>query len=118
MAFTERVVVEIEWNKENEKKEVMGRLVAVEVVQYKDGPGIVYTVMGNRAGEVIRFKGATRLNQKLHRSDVGKVIAVRYNGEDKSKEVKIGMNFPKDFTVGVDEESADPAVITDYDIPF
>lgn len=117
MAFTERKVVEIEWNAENKGKEVMGRLIAVETVQYKDGPGLVYTVKGSKAGEVIRFKGATRLNQRLHRQDIGKVVVVRYNGEDQTKETKIGMNFPKDFTVAVDEESIDPDVITDDDLP-
>lgn len=117
MAFTERKVVEVDWNAENKGKEVMGRLVSVETIQYNDGPGLVYTVKGSKAGEVIRFRGATRLNQRLHKSDIGKVIAVRYNGEDKTKETKPGMNPPKDFIVLVDEESIDPAVITDDDLP-
>ena len=115
MAFIERKVVEIDWSTKGE--EVMGRLVSVETVQYKDGPGLVYTVKGSKPGEVIRFRGATRLNQRLHKSDIGKVIVVRYNGEDTSKETKIGMNPPKDFVVAVDEDSIDPAVITDDDLP-
>jgi hypothetical protein len=117
MAFTERKVIEIDWSTENKGMEVMGRLVSVETVQYKDGPGLVYTVKGSKPGEVIRFRGATRLNQRLHKTDIGKVINVRYNGEDKTKETKPGLNPPKDFIVLVDEESIDPAVITDDDLP-
>ena len=119
MAFTERKVIEIEWNDDNKGIEFVGRLVAVEVVQYKDGPGLVFTVNSLKTpGEVFRFRGATRLNTKLHKGDVGKVISVRYKGEDKSKEVSPGMNYPKDFTVAVDENSANPATITDLDVPF
>ena len=117
MAFIERKVIEIEWNAENKGKEVMGRLMSREIVKYQDGPGLVYTVKGSKPGEVIRFRGATRLNQLLHDADIGKVIVVRYNGEDTSKSMKVGMNPPKDFTVGVDEDSVDPAVITDDDLP-
>jgi hypothetical protein len=117
MAFTERKVIEIEWTEKG--IEVAGRLVAIEVVQYKDGPGIVYTLNSEKTkGEIIRFRGATRLNMRLHKSDIGKVVIVRYNGEDKSKEVSQGMNYPKDFFVGVDEASADPKMITDLDVPF
>jgi hypothetical protein len=119
MAFTERKVIEIEWNNDNKGTEIVGRLLDVEVVQYKDGPGLVFTLNSEKArGEIIRFRGATRLNTKLHKSDVGKVISVRYNGEDKSKGVSPGMNYPKDFTVAVDEDSANPATITDLDVPF
>jgi hypothetical protein len=119
IAFTERKVIEIEWNNDNKGVEFVGRLVAVEVVQYKDGPGHVFTINSEKTpGEVFRFRGSTRLNAKLHKSDVGKVISVRYNGEDKSKEVSPGMNYPKDFTVAVDEDSAYPATITDLDVPF
>ncbi len=118
MAMIERKVVEVEWNAENKGREVLGRLVSVEVVQYKDGPGLVYSVSGNKTGEIIRFKGATRLNHLLHKSDIGKVITVRYNGEDQSREVKVGMNYPKSFSVGVDEDSVNPNVITDADLPF
>jgi hypothetical protein len=117
MAFTERKVIEIDWSKENKGMEVQGRLVSVETIQYTDGPGLVYTVKGSKPGEVIRFRGATRLNQRLHKSDIGKVIAVRYNGEDKTKEMKPGMNPPKDFIVMVDEGSINPDVITDDDLP-
>jgi hypothetical protein len=117
MAFTERQVIEIDWSKENKGMEVQGRLVSVETIQYTDGPGLVYTVKGSKPGEVIRFRGATRLNQRLHKSDIGKVIVVRYNGEDKTKEMKPGMNPPKDFIVMVDEGSINPDVITDDDLP-
>jgi len=116
MAFVERVVTEIEWNAENKGREVTGVLVSVETVQYIDGPGIIYTVKGAKPGEVIRFKGATRLNQRIHKTDVGKKIAIRYNGEDKSKEMKPGMNAPKDFIVLVDEAPESKA-ITDDDLP-
>jgi hypothetical protein len=119
MAFIERKVIDIEWNKDNEGVEFVGRLVAVEVVQYKDGPGLVFTLIDEKTpGQIIRFRGATRLNARLHKSDVGKVIRVRYNGEDKTKELSPGMNYPKDFTVAVDEDSANPATITDLDVPF
>lgn len=117
MGFTERKVIEVEWNAENKGKEVLGRLILIETVKYQDGPGLVYTVKGSKPGEVVRFRGATRLNQLLHKGDIGKVIIVRYNGEDTSKSVKAGMNPPKDFTVGVDEDSIDPSVITDDDLP-
>jgi hypothetical protein len=118
MAMVQREVIEIEWNEAQKGKEILGRLVSVEVVQYKDGPGLVYTMKGKNLGEVLRFKGATRLNQRLHKSDVGKVVIVRYNGADESKQMGVGMSFPKDFTVGVDEDSANPATITDEDVPF
>ena len=117
MAFIERKVFEIEWNAESKGREIMGRLLSIEKVQYQDGPGLVYTVKGQKPGEVLRFRGATRLNQRLDPSDIGKVINVRYNGEDKTKDMKPGMNPPKDFIVLVDEASADPAVITDDDLP-
>jgi hypothetical protein len=118
MAFIERKVIEIDWSKENEGLEIMGRLVAIETLQYRDGPGLVYVLDSEkRKGEVIRFRGATRLNQRIHKNDIGKVIIVRYKGEDKSKEVPPGMNFPKDFTVGVDEDSIDQKKITDLDLP-
>lgn len=119
MGFTQRVVVEVDWIPENKGMEVVGRLIRIETIQYKDGPGLVYVLDSEKTkGEVIRFRGATRLNQMLHRADIGKLIAVRYNGEDKSKELPPGMNYPKDFTVGVDEESIDPKVITDLDVNF
>lgn len=125
MAFTERVVVEVDWTDENKGTEIVGRLVSIEVVKYKDGPGLVYTLKTGTPGEVIRFKGASRLNQRLNAHDVGKLIAVRYNGTDTSRQMSVGMSFPKDFTVGVDEESNKPAqpnaagvAITDDDIPF
>ena len=120
MAFTERKVVEIEWNNDNKGIEFMGRLVAVEEVRYKDGPGLSFYDQRREDARVksFRFRGATRLNAKLHKSDVGKLVSVRYNGEDKSKEVSPGMNYPKDFTVSVDEDSANPATITDLDVPF
>jgi hypothetical protein len=117
MAFIERKVFEIEWNVENKGREIMGRLISIETVQYPDGPGLVYTVMGQKPGEVLRFRGATRLNQRLHGSDIGKVVLIRYNGEDKTKDMKPGMTPPKDFIVAVDEASIDPAVITDDDLP-
>jgi hypothetical protein len=119
MAFTERVIVEIEWNDESKGKDIVGRLLGIEIIKYKDGAGRVYVLDSERkGGEVIRFRGATRLDFRIHRSDVGKVICVRYNGEDKSKEVAPGMNYPKDFSVGVDEDSVDPQAITDLDVPF
>jgi hypothetical protein len=118
MAMIERNVIEIEWNAEQKGKELKGRLVNVEVVKYKDGNGLVFTMMGSKPGEVLRFKGATRLNQRLNAGDVGKVVIVRYNGEDETKTVSVGMSYPKDFSVAVDEESTNPATITDDDIPF
>lgn len=119
MAFTERKVIEIEWNDDKKGIEIVGRLASVETVQYKDGPGLVFTIIDEKTpGQIIRFRRATRLNIKLHKSDVGKVISVRYKGEDKSKEVNPGMNYPKDFTVAVDEDSVNPATITDGNVPF
>jgi hypothetical protein len=118
MGFIERVVVDVEFTSDTKGITVMGRLLNIEVVKYKDGPGLVYTMMGPHLGEVLRFKGATRLNQKLHRTDVGKLVSVRYEGEDQSKPLGLGMSYPKKFVVAVDDESIDPATITDDDIPF
>lgn len=118
MAFIKREVIEIDWSNENKGQEVVGRLISIEVVNYKEGPGYVYTLNNeSKKGEVIRFRGATRLNMRLHKSDIGKVVAIRYNGEDKSKEMPQGMSYPKDFVVLVDEDSINPEVITDLDLP-
>ena len=105
MALTERKAVEIEWTDENKGREIIGRLVDYEIVQYKDGPGIVLVVQSEKAGEVFRLRGAKRLIMLLHKSDVGKRVSVRYDGEDKSKEISAGWNFPKNFTVKVEEDS-------------
>jgi hypothetical protein len=48
MAFTERKVIEIEWNNDNKGTEIAGRLLDVEVVQYKDGPGLVLRLIARR----------------------------------------------------------------------
>lgn len=125
MAYTERIVVEVDWTDENVGMEVMGRLVSIEKVQYKDGPGMVYAVKSNTSGEVIRFRGVTRLNQKLSLQDIGKLVAIKYKGEDKSRQMPAGMSYPKDFFVAVDENSNKPVEpnqhgvkITDEDIGF
>ena len=78
MAFTERVVVEVDWTDENKGTEIVGRrLVSIEVVKYKDGPGLVYTLKTGTPGEVIRFKGASRLNQRLSVQHGGLVFPTR-----------------------------------------
>ena len=99
--------------------EIEGWLWLVEAVQYSDGMGLVYTFKGRKPGEILRFRGAKQLNLNLHKSDEGKLVRIRYEGEDKSKAVSNGMHYPKKFTVAVDEED-DPSnpTITDSDIPF
>jgi hypothetical protein len=119
MAFVERRVTYVEWNEDNKGFEIVGRLESVEEVAYRDGPGLVFTISSlTTRGEVIRFRGASRLNMQLHKSDVGKLISVTYNGEDKTKEVSAGMNFPKNFTVKVDDDSVDSRNIASADVSF
>lgn len=116
MTFIERKVKDVEWNGNNVGLEIEGCLWFVETVQYSDGSGLVYTVK-TKAGEILRFRGAKQLNMTLHKSDVGKLVRIRYEGEDKSKALSNGMHYPKKFTVAVDDDPANPT-ITDSDIPF
>ena len=110
MAFVERKITFIEWTEDNVGREIVGFLESVEMVAYNSGPpGLVYTLISLMTpGEVFQFRGATRLNAQLHKRDIGKLISVMYNGEDRSKErSKDKQNYPKSFTVKVDEDSDD-----------
>ena len=119
MAFTERKVTDFEWNDDNKGIEVVGRLIAVEEVHYKDGPGHVYTLNSEKTrGEIIRFRGATRLNAKLHKTDEGKVVSVRYNGEDKSKRGEPWDELSQGFYCGGGRGRPKSETITDLDVPF
>ena len=110
----ERLLHEVKWEKPGDV--VLGRLLRVAKVQYSDGPGMKYLVReGN--GRLISFPGTTRINMLLTSDDLGKLIEVRFDGTD-SREPKPGFSPTKIFRVSVDEESKDPAVITDEDIPF
>jgi hypothetical protein len=123
MGFIERKIVEIDWSQEDEGLTVQGRLLKIESVRYRDGIGLVYTVRGTKSAEVIRFKGSSRLNLFLSPADIGKDIAVRYDGEDKSKSVQAGWNYPKAFTVMVDDATPETntnqhnVAVSDDDIP-
>jgi hypothetical protein len=123
MALVGRKIVEIDWNKDNEGFTVQGRLVKIESVRYNHGFGLVYTVRSSKPGEVIRFKGSSRLNVLLSSADVGKEISVRYDGEDTSKKLVAGMNFPKVFTVLVDDSAPGDVnrhgvAVSERDVPF
>ena len=122
MGLIERKIVEIDWSQENEGLTVQGRLLKIESVRYRSGIGLVYTLRGTRSGEVIRFKGSNRLNLSLSPADIGKDIAVRYDGEDKSKPVQPGWSYPKMFTVMVDDAASETnqhnVAVRHDDIPF
>ena len=102
MALKERKIEIVEWVEKG--KCVGGYLLGVTRQKVKDGSvGLTYQVRRTDDSIAI-FKGATRLNFALSPSDVNKFIQVEYLGEDESKEAKDGMNRPKLFRVGVDEE--------------
>lgn len=121
MALVERRLNEVEWNKPGTK--VQGHLIAIRRRKFKDGTGITYLVKG-RDNVVALCKGATKLNNLLHASDMGKEVEIVYEGEDATRDVRPGMNAAKLFRVSVDEDSKlskdelGELGITDEDIPF
>jgi len=110
----ERELEEVKWDSKGDV--VLGRLLRAVKVQYDDGPGMKYLVR-KPDGRLVTFPGTTRINMLLTGDDLGKLIEVAYIGED-TREPRPGFNRAKVFRVSVDEESKDPAVITDEDIPF
>jgi hypothetical protein len=114
MALRERQLHEVKWNEKGTT--VLGRLLRAQKVAYNDGPGMKYLVREPN-GRLVSFPGTTRINMLLTGDDLGKLIEVAYVGDD-SADPRPGMSRAKIFRVSVDEESKDPAVITDEDIPF
>ncbi len=117
MAFIEREVKIVEWKEKGTK--VKGRLENVESVKYSDGGvGLKYKVRTN-VNETTEFLGATNLNSKLVRSDIGLMIYVEYMGEDETRQMSGDKNKPKLFKVMVDPASKlTEAGVGDEDIPF
>jgi hypothetical protein len=121
MAYVERKLEMIAWDTKGVKLE--GRLLRVEKVQYKDGVSLRYIL---EAGQhILVVPGATQLNFKLRREDIGCNVYVEYLGEDETRQVSADKNRPKLFKVMVDAASkidVAPAdyvpPITDADIPF
>jgi hypothetical protein len=115
MALKERVLTEIKWDKPGTV--VLGRLLRVNKVKYDDGPGLKYLVRDSN-GKLVTFAGTTQINMLLTSDDLGKLLEVCFVGADSTREPRPGYSAAKVFRVSVDEESKDPATITDEDIPF
>jgi hypothetical protein len=118
MAFTERQLEEVKFEKPGTIVE--GRLLRAQMVKFDDGNAIKY-ILRSRAGKLVTFMGTTKINLCLHTDDIGKIIQVEYIGQDATRELRPGMSAAKLFRIAVDDasgKSADPATITDDDIPF
>jgi hypothetical protein len=123
VALKERKIEELKW--ETVGTAVGGYLMRVDKVKYRDGVSNRYLVR-RTDNSIAVFSGSKMIDLALMRDDVGKFIQIVYKGEDTSREVSVGMNRPKLFSVAVDDERTlepigdrgnDPE-ITDDDIPF
>jgi hypothetical protein len=84
-----------------------------------------YTVHEFDSGHLCSFLGAYQIDSKLTMADIGHVISVRCEGEDRN--VRRNGNAMKLYTVLVSEKKfaengntpvVDSSIITDDDIPF
>lgn len=104
---------------------ISGLLVGIERIEVDKKPIVRYTVQDLDSGELSSFLGTYQINAKIRRNDVGHVIDVRYEGEDKS--VSRNGNNMRKFKVLVSDRhvgplppgtAADGTLITDEDIGF
>lgn len=97
---------------------VEGVLVRIDTMEVgvERKPTARFVVRDLDSGEMLAFLGTYDIATKLQRSDVGHVVSVRYEGEDKS--VQRNGNAMKRFKVSVSDQLYDPAVISDADIGF
>jgi hypothetical protein len=102
MAMKTRILKEIEFNTPGEVVE--GRLMAANIIRYKDGGmNVDYLVRCDGRG-IVGFRGSSMLNKLLFADDLGKLVIITFRGLD-AKPVADGMSPRKIFDVQVDEDS-------------
>jgi hypothetical protein len=67
-----------------EGESVQGVLLAIERIEIEKKPVVRYTVRDVDTRELSSFLGTYQINAKIHPEDVGHIIDVRYEGEDRS----------------------------------
>lgn len=120
MAFTERVVNEIKWDKPG--IEIAGHLVSIREVEFEGKRNLGYSIK-NAAG-IWRFFGNTALNLKITKSDLGSAIKIAYlrdedlGGGKTKKHFKVQFD-PHDRVAAQEVPNGNRSLeITDDDIPF
>ena len=79
-----------------------GRLVEIETVDIAGKPTIRYIVHDEEEGIVYSFLGTVDLNKKIRPKDVGKLLEIRYGGQD--PETQGGKNPIKRFKVFAEKD--------------
>ncbi len=74
-----------------------GRLINIETADIGGKPTPRYIVHDEEEDRIVGFLGTVDLNTKIRRSDVGKVLEIRYEGKDSQTEA--GKNPIKRFKV-------------------
>jgi hypothetical protein len=59
-----------------------GRLITIETADIGGKPTLRYIVQDEEDGRIVGFLGTVDLNKKIRPSDVGKVLEIRYEGND------------------------------------
>jgi hypothetical protein len=113
-----------EWDKPG--TQISGKLISCQqIVINPEGQGEKkvwqYVIQATNSLQ-LKFLGTYDIVQKLYASDVGKLVKIKYLGEDKT--IKKGSNFMKVFDIHVRQDPTqgppvrDSGPITDEDIPF
>jgi hypothetical protein len=99
--------------------QIFGKLLSIATIQI-DGKNVIQYMIEPSDGERLKFLGTYDLTQKIGREHIGKLLRIKFLGEDAS--IKKNGNAMKVFDVHVkpDPESPqrDSGPITDEDIPF
>jgi hypothetical protein len=110
---------------ENRGDDLHGQLVAVDRVEIKDAKSgakkmVTQFVARIASGQLVKFLGSYDLMQKLSEAHVGKLIRVKYLGDDPS--ISRNGNAMKIFSVQTKDApkvtNAHGLEVTDQDIPF
>ena len=100
MAFVERKLRIMDWKTENTK--VRGILLSADRRKFDDGGSSMFYTVVEQDGGIVGFPGATQLDMRLFRDDIGADVEITYLGEDTTRKVTENRSRPKLFKVLID----------------
>jgi hypothetical protein len=78
-----------------------GRLISIETMELNGKPTLKYLVDDKDEDRLFSFLGTVDLNTKIRPSDIGRIVEIRYGGQDPQSEN--GKNPIKRFKVFVEQ---------------